>query len=445
MKLIGNGILITRNSDKPLIFNGCVAVDGNVIVDYGTTEELKAKYEKAEFYDAKGNVIMPGFINTHHHIYSAFARGMILSDSKASNNFTEILENLWWRVDKVLSLEDVKYSAYATFMDSIKNGVTTVFDHHASQGAVETSLFVLADVAKELGLRASLCYEVSDRDGQEVCDASIKENVDFIKYAQADTTDMIKGMFGIHASFTVSPETLEKCVKEMGDLNAGFHIHTAEGIGDLHDSLNKYGKRVVNRLFDAGIMTDKSILVHCIHTNEAEHRLLKEADCMVVHNPESNMGNAVGRTPIFQLLNKGITLGLGTDGYTSDMTESMKNAKVLHSHDLVNSNVGWGEAPGMLFDGNRQIAGRFFEKPLGVIDKDAYADIIVMDYDPLTPINENNINSHMLFGAQGRSVISTMINGEFVMLDRVIQNVNEREIMEKSREVSARFWERMEG
>lgn len=445
MKLIGNGILITRNSDKPLIFNGCVAVDGNVVVDYGTTEELQKKYANAEFTDALGQVIMPGFINTHHHIYSAFARGMILSNSKPSHNFQDILENMWWKVDKVLSLEDVKYSAYATFMDSIKNGVTTVFDHHASQGAVETSLFVLGDVAKELGLRASLCYEVSDRDGQAICDAAIKENVDFIKHAQADTTDMIKGMFGIHASFTVSEETLEKCVAAMGDLDAGYHIHTAEAIGDLHDSLAKYGKRVVNRLFDAGIMTDKSILVHCIHTNEAEHRLLKKQDVMVVTNPESNMGNAVGRTPIFRLLDKGITLGLGTDGYTSDMTESLKNGKVLHSHDLVNSNVGWGEVPGALFDGNREIANRFFEKPLGVIEKGAYADIIIMDYDPLTPINENNINSHMLFGAQGRSVNSTMINGEWAMLNREICNVNEKEIMEKSREVSQRFWDRMEG
>lgn len=445
MKLIGNGILVTRNSDKPLIFNGCVAVDGNVIADYGTTEELKNKYQGAEFHDAEGKVIMPGLINTHHHIYSAFARGMMLSDSKPSNNFTEILENLWWKVDKVLSLEDVKYSAYATFMDSIKNGVTTLFDHHASQGAVETSLFTLADVAKDLGLRASLCYEVSDRDGQAVCDASIKENVDFIKFAQADKTDMIKGMFGIHASFTVGPETLKKCVEGMGDLNAGFHIHTAEGMGDLQDSLDKYGKRVIERLYDAGIMTDKSILVHCIHTNEFEHRLLKEKDCMVVHNPESNMGNAVGRTPIFKLLDKGITLGLGTDGYTSDMSESLKVAKVLHSHDLVNSNIGWGEAPGMLFDGNKAIADRFFDKPLGTIAKDAYADIIVVDYDSLTPMNENNINAHMLFGLQGRSVVSTMINGEFVMLNREIQNVNEKEIMKKSREVSARFWERMEG
>ncbi len=445
MKLIGNGILITRNSDNPLIYNGCVAVDGNVIVDYGLTEELKHKYSDAEFTDALGQVIMPGFINTHHHIYSAFARGMILSDSKPANEFVDILENMWWRVDKVLNLEDVKYSAYATFMDSIKNGVTTVFDHHASQGAVEKSLFVLGDVAKELGLRASLCYEVSDRDGVEVCDAAIKENVDFIKYAQADTTDMIKGMFGIHASFTVSEETLAKCVEAMGDLDAGYHVHVAEAVGDLKDSLNKYGKRTVNRLADAGLATDKSIFVHCIHTNELEHRLLKENDVMVVHNPSSNMGNAVGRTPIFQLLNKGITLGLGTDGYTSDMTESLKTAKVLHSHDLVNSNIGWGEVHQMLFDNNKKIAERFFKKPVGVIDKGAYADIIIMDYDPLTPLTENNINGHILFGAQGRSVRSTMINGEFVMLNREIVNVDEKEIMKKSRKVSAKFWERMEG
>ncbi|XMB67135.1 putative aminohydrolase SsnA [Mycoplasmatota bacterium zrk1] len=443
MKLIGNGILITRNSETPLLFDGCVVVDGNLITDYGKTQDMKEKYTDSEFIDAKGSVIMPGLINTHHHIYSAFARGMILKDSKPSKDFGEILENLWWRVDKVLNLEDVKYSAYATFMDSIKNGVTTVIDHHASQNYVEKSLFTLADVAKELGLRASLCYEVSDRDGEEICNQAIQENVDFIKYANNDESDMIKGMFGIHASFTVSDKTLEKCVEAMGDLDAGFHIHTAEGIGDLHDSLNKYGKRVVERLHDAKILGKKTILVHCIHVNDSELELIKETDSLVVHNPESNMGNAVGCPPLLPIMDKGITIGLGTDGYTSDMFESLKVANILHKHHLCNPNVAWVEAPAMLFDNNRKIAERFFNKPLGVIEKGAYADIIIVDYDSLTPINENNINSHLLFGVMGRNVDSTMINGEFVMFNREIINVDEKAILAKSREVASRFWERV--
>ncbi len=442
MKLIGNGTLITRNEKQPLIFDGCVVIDGKEIVDFGKTSEMTAKYP-GEFTDALGKLIMPGLINTHHHIYSAFARGMFMKDAKPATSFAEILENFWWRIDKVLNLEDVKYSAYATMMDCIKNGVTTIFDHHASQSYVEKSLFTLADVAKELGLRASFCYEVTDRDGLDIRDKAIKENIDFIKYANADKSDMVKGMLGIHASFTVSEDTLKKCVKEMGDLNAGFHIHTAEGIEDLHDSLNKYGKRVIQRLFDAGIMTDKSILVHCIHVNDAELNLVKATNSIIVHNPESNMGNAVGCTPILPMFEKGLTVGLGTDGYTSDMFESLKVANIIHKHHLCNPTVAWGESPAMLFDNNSKIANRFFNKPVGTIEKGAYADIIVVDYDPLTPLNDLNINSHMLFGGTGRAVVSTMINGEFVMKDRIILNVNETKILEKSREVATDFWGRV--
>ncbi len=420
-----------------------MVIESNTIVDYGKTSEMKEKYPHAEFTDVRNKLIMPGLLNTHMHIYSAFARGMILSDNKISKNFSQVLENLWWRLDRTLNLEDVKYSAYATYIDSVKNGVTTVFDHHASQNDIGNSLFTIKDVAADIGIRTSLCYEVTDRDGKEAADRAIKENVDFIKYAGKDETDMFKGMFGLHASFTVSDKTLEKCVSEMAGLDAGFHVHTAEGIDDLYDSLKKYNKRVVNRFYDMGILGKKTIAVHGIHINDAEMELLKESDTIVVHNPESNMGNAVGCAAILKLIEKGILLGLGTDGYTTDMLESYKVANMLHKHFLCDPSVAWMESAQMLFDGNRAIVDRYFNRPLGVIENGAYADVIVVDYDPLTPINENNINGHLLFGTMGRQVVSTMINGKFVMKDREILAVDEKEIFAKSREVSGKFWERI--
>ncbi len=443
MKIIGNGTLITRNSVNPLIFDGAVVIDDNVIVDYGKTDEMKNKYKTEDYTDAKGNLIMPGLINTHQHIYSAFARGMFIKDAAPNKNFQEILEGLWWRVDKVLNLDDVKYSSYTTYLDGIKNGVTTVFDHHASQNAIEGSLFTIGDVAKELGIRTSLCYEVTDRDGLERRDKAIKENIDFIKHANSDSSDMVKGMLGLHASFTVSEETLEKCVSEMGSLNAGYHVHTAEALGDELDSLKKYGKRVVNRFLDAGILGEKTICVHGIHINKQEMEIIKDTNTIMVHNPESNMGNAVGCSPVLKIMENGITIGLGTDGYCTDMFESFKVGNIIHKHNLSDPTVAWGEIPEMLFNNNREIVGRYFEKPVGIIDKGAYADIIIVDYDPLTTLNESNINSHLLFGVMGRNTVSTMINGKFVMKDRVIVNVDEKEIYAKSREVSSKFWNRI--
>lgn len=443
MLIIGNGRLITRDNKQPYFENGAVVVEDNVIVEAGQFNAIKAKYPEAEFVDAKGKLIMPGMINTHHHIYSAFARGMALKNAKPMTNFDEILEGLWWRVDKVLNLEDVMYSAYTTYIDSIKNGVTTVFDHHASQNDIATSLFTIGDVAKKLGIRTSLCYEVTDRDGEERTNNAIKENVDFIKYANNDSSDMLKGMLGLHASFTVSDKTLEKCVTEMGSLDAGYHVHTAEGIGDVHACLKEHGKRVVNRFLDAGILGKKTICVHGIHINKQEMEIIRDTNTMMVHNPESNMGNAVGCAPILKVLENGILLGLGTDGYTSDMFESYKVGNILHKHSLCDPTVAWGEIPQMLFENNRNIAGRFFKKPVGILEKGAYADIILVDYDPLTPMDENNVNGHLLFGVMGRNVVSTMINGKFVMKDRELVNIDEKAIFNKSREVAQKFWNRI--
>lgn len=444
MFIIGNGRLITHDQSKPFFHNGAVAVEGNKVVETGTTEEIKNKYPEAEFIDAKGQLIMPGMINTHHHIYSAFARGMA-STGPAPKNFVDILENMWWKVDKNLGLEDVKYSALTTYIDSVKNGVTTVFDHHASPMAAKDSLFTIAEAAKEIGIRTCLCYEVSDRDGMDILEEGIKENTDFIRHYNNKDQNMIKGMFGMHASFTLSSESLDKCVKAMEGLDAGYHVHTAEAIDDLYDCQEKYGERVVERLNKYGLLGDKSIAVHCIHVDDNEMNILKENGTQVVHNPESNMGNAVGCSPALDLIAKGINVGLGTDGYTSDMFESMKVANIIHKHVKADPAVAWGETPQMLFENNRRIVAKYFEGNIGVLKEGAAADIIVAEYDPLTPMNETNYSSHILFGLMGRSVNTTIIDGKIVMKDRKLVGVDEQEIMRRSREHAEKMWQRLNG
>ncbi len=440
IKLIGNGKLFTRNLDAPYFEDGCVAVSGEKIVDFGTTETMKRVYRNADFYDVDGKVIMPGFINAHQHIYSALARGMSLKNSKVSKNFDQILENLWWRVDRALGLEEIKYSAYATYMDGIRNGVTTVFDHHASYGKIDGSLKCIADVAQELGVRTSLCYEVSDRDGKAKRDLAIKENVEFGKYAKEKNSDMLGAMFGLHASFTLNTDTLEKCASVGSDM--GFHIHVAEGKGDVADSFDKYDMPVVKRLESLGILGNKSIAVHCIHIDESEMDILKETDTMVIHNPQSNMGNAVGAADVIKLNAKGILIGMGTDGYTTDMIESLKATNILHKHQTGDPSVCWGEPPAMLFDNNKKIVERFIDGEVGIIEKNALADIIVVDYDPLTPMDGNNLDSHIHFGMMGKNTVSTMINGKMVMKDRVILTADEKEVYAKSRQVAKSFWSR---
>lgn len=430
--LVGNGRLITREENNRLIENGCVAVEGKLIKEVGQTAELRKKYPNAGFVDAQGGVIMPGLINTHNHIYSAFARGLSIK-GYAPNGFVEILDGLWWTIDRHLMLEDTKWSAMATYLESIKNGCTTVVDHHASYGEIRGSLFAIADAAKELGVRTSLCYEVSDRDGEAKMREGVAENAEFIKHCLADDTDMIKGMMGMHASFTLSDSSLALC-RENTPAGIGFHIHVAEGMDDVYDSLKKYGKRVINRLFDQDILGPNTVTGHCIHVNGIEMDIIKQTETMVVHNPESNMGNAVGIPPCMEMFRRGILLGLGTDGYTQDMFESQKVANVIHKHVLCDPGAAWGEVPVMLFENNAKIANRSFKTKLGVLEPGAAADIVVSDYIPTTPMTVDNCEGHITFGMSGRSITTTIINGVVKMKNRELIGIDEEKILAKCRE-----------
>ena len=443
MLVIGNGKLFTRNDEMPFVENGAVAIEGTKIAAVGETEAIKKQYGDAEFIDAKGGVIMPAFINTHEHIYSAMARGLSIKGYNPKG-FLDILDGQWWTIDRHLTLEQTKYSAVETLISCIRNGVTTVFDHHASFGQIGGSLFTIADVAKELGVRACLCYEISDRDGMDKARESVMENAEFIRYALKDDTDMIAGMMGMHAQFTISDATMELAAANKPD-EVGYHIHVAEGIEDLHDCLKKYGKRIVDSLMDFNILGEKTLLGHCIYINPHEMDLIKDTNTMVVHNPESNMGNACGCPPTMELVHRGILTGLGTDGYTHDMIESYKVANVLHKHHLCDANAAWGEVPKMLFENNAAIANRYFKTPLGVLKEGAAGDVIVVDYNPPTQLDASNINGHILFGMTGRDVVTTVANGRVLMKDREIKVIDVEEAMAKCREESAKLWHSING
>lgn len=432
MIIIGNGRLVTRDPAAPFYENGAVAVDGNTIRKVGETAAIRSEFPEAEYVDAKGGVIMPAFINTHEHIYSAMARGLSIKGYDPKG-FLEILDGMWWTIDRHLTNEATRQSARVTYLDSIKNGVTTVFDHHASFGEIHDSLFAIEDAAKEFGLRTCLCYEISDRDGMDKAKEAVMENAAWIKHALADDSDMIAGMMGMHAQFTISDETMALAATNKPD-EVGYHIHVAEGIEDLHHCLKHYGKRIVDRLMDCNILGSKTLLAHCIYVNPHEMELIKETDTMVVHNPESNMGNACGCPPTMEIVHRGILTGLGTDGYTQDMLESYKVANVLHKHHLCDPNAAWSEVPQMLFEGNAKIAGRYFKKPLGILKEGAAADVIVADYIPRTPMTKDNINSHIVFGMTGRSVVTTMCNGKILMKDRELIGVDEEKVLYEVRE-----------
>ena len=253
MILVANGSLLTGDPALPWLDRGGVVVDDDGLIrEAGPEGKLKKAYPGARYIDARGGVIMPGFVNLHHHCYSAFARGLSMKGYRPAG-FLQILEGMWWRLDRAMTLEDVYHSAAVTFLECVRAGVTTVFDHHASYGAIQGSLSEVSRAADRLGLRACLCYEVSDRDGEEKCTQAIEENLRFLREAARRKDEMRHGMMGMHAAFTLSDRTLERCVEALPPA-AGCHIHVAEGLDDARHSLQTYGKPVVRRLRDRGVL-----------------------------------------------------------------------------------------------------------------------------------------------------------------------------------------------
>ncbi|MBL4938262.1 putative aminohydrolase SsnA [Clostridium sp. YIM B02515] len=438
--LIKNAKIFTFDNEDRFIEKGFVLVREGLIQKIASMEEFKEEeyiYEK-EIIDAEGKLLFPGFICTHTHIYSAFARGMSLKGSSASN-FLEILKDLWWRLDKKLSYEDIYYSALVTLIESVKSGFTCLFDHHASPFSVEGSLDFIEKAFRQIGVRGSLCYEVSDRDGKEIARQGIKENVRFIKKNIED--DMVKGIFGLHASFTLSNETLKLCSEEGNSLGSGFHIHAAEGMEDYEQCRRSYGKGVTERLSDYSIVGNKSILAHCIHVKEKELDLLKKTN--VVHNPESNMNNAVGYCDAAKMMSKGITVGLGSDGFNSNPFRAMECCYVLHKHEIGDPRVMTpDDVIKLSVKNNSKITSKFFKNEVGVLREGAKADMIMLDYDSPTPITRDNVCGHIIFGMNSLNVIDSIINGRFVMKNRILQGVEEEDIFQKSRELSEKLWER---
>lgn len=440
--LVKNGTVLTMNDENEIIANGAVYIKDGLIEKIGKSSELEAEVKADKVIDAEGRYIMPGLINTHMHLYSTFARGMSLSGEPASN-FLEILERLWWRLDKQLTLEDCYYSAAMPIVDCIKKGVTTIIDHHASPFAITGSLDENERAAREIGIRGSFCYELSDRDGMEKRDEGIAENIRFAKKCAAANDNMVKALFGMHAAFTLSDESMEKSKEAESEVNCGFHIHTAEGIADQEYNVEHYGLRVVERLAKFGILGPKSLAIHCVHVNEHEIELLKDSDTPVVHNPYSNMGNAVGVAPILEMVAKGMTVGLGTDGYTTDIFESFKLVNVLHKIAKRDPRVSWSEPVQLAFKNNAKIAERQFGLPIGVLKKGAAADLITVAYTAPTPVTTGNLFGHIHFGFGAAGVKDVVINGKVRMEQGNLVDIDEERYAAKSVELATALWKRI--
>ncbi len=448
--IIVNATIVTFDEEHRFIENGYVKIQGELVTHIGTISEMKHKVSTGEIkieeneriIDVQGKILMPGFISTHTHACSTLARGLRFAD-ETSINSVEIIKNNIARLESELTHEDIYYGTLVTLIEGIKNGVTCFFDHHSSPLVVEGSLDVIEKAFKRLGARGVLSYSISDKNGIGIALKGIKENSRFVEKCKHDNEDLVKGMFGISDANNLPNKVLEIAGIEGNRLATGFHIHVAETVGDLISSRTNFQKGIVERLEEYSLLNSKSMFSHCIHVNEDEKKLLNKVS--VIHNPESNMNFAVGYCNAIDLMKKGNLVGIGTDGFPSDIFRAMNICCGLHIHHSKDTSVMKAEdVVEMAIVNNGKIASKHYEAQVGSIKQGAKADLILIDYNSPTIINSENISSHVILGMNSGSVSDVIINGKIVMENRVICNFNEKEIYEECKVASNALWNRVQ-
>jgi putative selenium metabolism protein SsnA len=440
--LIVNANLVTWESENRIFEDHAILIENDRIKDIGKSSELKHRYPEIEWLDARGQYVMPGNICAHTHFYGAFARGMAIPGA-APKDFPEILQKLWWPLDRSLDAESIQYSVLPCLVDAIRHGTTTLIDHHASPNAIDGSLDIIAQEVEQAGVRAVLCYEVTDRDGEERMKAGINENIRFLRKTQHDPSPLVAGTFGLHASLTLSDSSLDEC-RSAASTETGFHIHTAEHEADENDSLNKTGLRVIDRLRKHNILGPKTIAAHGVHFDAREMQTLAETGTWLSHQPRSNMNNGVGVAQVESMMRAGIKVCLGNDGFSNAMWEEWKTAYLLHkAHHRDPRRMGGYDVTRMAIYNNAALANIFFSSAtIGQLVEGAYADMIFVDYHPNTPLTAGNLPWHILFGFQPSMVTTTIVAGKILMKDRELLSLDEEEISARAREIAPKVWER---
>lgn len=439
--LITNATLVTWEKPNRILPGWGIYIEDGKIADLGPDSELKTRHPNASLFDARGQLILPGNICAHTHYYGAFSRGMAIP-GEAPTQFSEILQKLWWPLDRSLSEEDIRYSALLCLADAIRHGTTTLFDHHASPNAIVGSLDILAEAVETAGVRSCLCYEVTDRDGPERMKAGVQENVRFIKKLQNENHPLLSAIFGLHAPLTLSDATLDLCLQAVPQAT-GFHIHLSESEDDGRAVMERSRMWPVDWLAKHGILGPNSIAAHCVHLDEYEREILADSGTWVTHQPRSNMNNAVGVAPVEEYLHMGIPVCLGNDGFSNAMWEEWRAAYLLHKiHHLDPRRMAGNTVIDMAVYNNAAQASHFFRQEIGKLTVGAAADLIFVDYSPPTPLTEDNLPWHILFGFRETMITTTIVNGKVLMKDRELLTLDEKEIAAKARELAAKTWKR---
>lgn len=373
--------------------------------------------------DLGGRVLTLPLVNFHDHFYSRLAKGLPLRGPQ--NNFLQILENLWWKLDRLLDKDMIRASVHLSMMESIRQGVTTIFDHHASPNASAAILDIIADTVNDYGLRAVLCLETSDRNQKDKAQESLLENRDFIcRHSKGD----IRGMLGLHAPFTLSDDTLKIAAEIREELNTAIHIHLAEDKHEMDYSRKNFGMTPTARLDKFKLLTSRTILGHGIYLDESDYQLIAKRGSAISYNPDSNMNNAVG-LPDYKKALSDIPILPGTDGMHANIARTLKQLFLLYRHqgNSFQDAFQWIEKIYLNSYGFiKQVLSDF-----PALQKGNRADFIAWDYVPPTPFTAQNFWGHWVYGILESQVHTVVQGGQTILENRQFINIDETELQQE--------------
>lgn len=416
--------------DPPLVEKADLRVEGGRIMERRAT---LAAADGEEVLDLPGHLILPGLVNAHTHLYSALARGMP-GPAGPPRSFVEVLDRVWWRLDRALDAESVRVSALVGGVEAALSGTTLLVDHHSSPSFIRGSLLAIRGALEEVGLRSVLCYEVTDRNGEAGRREGLDENVEFQAAHQSELT---RGMVGAHASFTLSDDAMAGLADAVQRTGSSLHIHVAEDRVDVEECRARYGEGVPDRLHRHGLLIARTLLAHCVHLDPAEVEAAHARGAWIAHNPRSNQNNAVGYAPT-AAIRRG---ALGTDGIDGDMLAEAR-AGFLRMREAGRADAY--DAILQLLAGGHRLASALFGLPFGKLDAGGPADLVVLQYDPPTPLHTGSLAGHLLFGLDRSHVRSVLVAGRWVVRDRRLMGIDADAVRARARGAAAALWERMD-
>jgi putative selenium metabolism protein SsnA len=426
--ILRGGVVATL--DPPRVERADLRVEGGRIVERAPAIEAPPGEDVLE---VGGGLVLPGLVNAHTHLYSALARGLP-APAQPPRTFVEVLERVWWRLDRALDEESIYLSGLVGAIDAARSGTTVLFDHHSSPSAIAGSLGTLRRAIEEVGLRSVLCYETTDRNGPDGRDRGLAENAAFAAAAGSDVT---RAMIGAHASFTLGEDGLAAVARLARETGAGVHVHVAEDRVDVDDCRARYGESLPGRLARHGLRGPRALWAHCVHLPPDEAREASAAGGWIAHNPRSNMNNAVGYAG-FGLAGR---TALGTDGIDEDL---LAEARAAFLKMREGGRPDAFEAALALLAGGHRLAAEVFGLPFGALQVGGPADLAVFDYHPPTELHADNLAGHLLFGLDRSHVASVLVAGRVVLRDRRLTGVDERAVLARARRAATELWGRMQ-